>query len=104
MSHPLYDVVCFSIAGPYTLRVEFDDHTEQVINFEPVLYGEVYSPLREKRVFEQVVLDEETHTLVWLNGADFDPWMLHEWPSLGDHLITRAQEWKRLQTGEGNLS
>ena len=104
MSHPLYDVVYFSILGPYTLRVEFDGYTEQMINFEPVLYGEVYSPLREKRVFEQVVLDEETHTLVWLNGADFDPWMLHEWPSLGDHLITRAQEWKRLQTGEGNLS
>jgi len=31
--------------------------------------------------------------LVWPNGSDFDPWMLHEWPNLVDDLIARAKEW-----------
>jgi hypothetical protein len=35
----------FEIIAPYTLRVGFDDATEQVIDFEPVLRGELYGPL-----------------------------------------------------------
>ncbi len=51
----------------------FDDHTEQVIDFHPVLAGELYGPLRELSLFRQVMIDPEIHTLVWPNGADFDP-------------------------------
>ena len=94
MNHPLCDVTDFSIVGPYTLRVVFDDGAEQVVNLEPVLYGEMYGPLRELQVFNQVRLDEEVRTLVWPNGADFDPWTLHEWPKFGDALIMRARAWK----------
>ena len=47
MSHPLYDVTEFELVGGYTLRVVFDDDTEQVIDLEPVLYGEMYAPLRD---------------------------------------------------------
>jgi hypothetical protein len=62
----------------YTLRVTFDDRTSQVINFKPVLRGEVFGPLRDLNLFNQVWLDPEVHTLVWPNGADFEPWLLHE--------------------------
>jgi hypothetical protein len=92
--HPLYDVTDFAIVGPYTLQVRFDDETEQTINFEPVLFGELYGPLREPSFFNQVQLDPETHTLVWPNGADFDPWMLHEWPRLVDKLVEQARSWE----------
>ena len=37
MIHPIYRVQGFEIVAPYILRVQFDDHTEQTINFEPVL-------------------------------------------------------------------
>lgn len=94
MSHPLYDVIAFEIVAPYTLRVSFDDKTEQVINFEPVLHGEMYSPLRDRKFFNQVHLDDEVKTLVWPNGADFDPWMLHEWPKFVDQLTIQAKEWE----------
>jgi hypothetical protein len=30
-------------------------------------------------LFNQVRIDPEVHTLVWPNGADFDPAMLHDW-------------------------
>ena len=32
--HPIYRVRSFQFLAPYTLRVQFDDQTEQVINFE----------------------------------------------------------------------
>ena len=94
MSHPLYDVTDFTIVGPYTLRVVFDDGAEQTINLESVLYGELFGPLRNLQVFNQVHLDDEVRTLVWPNGADFDPWTLHEWPRFVDVLSTRAQAWE----------
>jgi hypothetical protein len=34
-------------------------------------------------LFEQVKIDPEVHTLVWPNGADFDPATLHDWPEVG---------------------
>ena len=39
MSHPIYGVVSFEIQAPYTLRVCFDDGTDQVIDFQPLLDG-----------------------------------------------------------------
>ena len=84
-------VTDFAIVGPYTLRITFDDGTEQTINFEPVLYGEMYEPLRERSFFGQVRLDGEIRTLVWPNGADFDPYVLHEWPRVVGQLSRRLQ-------------
>ncbi|MBL7164629.1 MAG: DUF2442 domain-containing protein [Anaerolineales bacterium] len=94
MSHPLYDVLSFQIIAPYTLLVTFDDGTKQTINFEPVLYGEVYGHLKDIELFNQVRLDEEIRTLIWPNGADFDPWVLHEWPKLAKELSARARSWE----------
>jgi hypothetical protein len=85
--------VSFEITAPYTLRVCFDDGTEQVIDFKPVLAGEIYRPLREIAFFNQVRIDSEVHTLVWPNGADFDPETLHDWPRYVDALAERAREW-----------
>ena len=52
--------VAFEIVAPYTLRIVFDDGTEQVIDFEPVLYGEMYVPLRDVVLFNQVRLSEDS--------------------------------------------
>jgi hypothetical protein len=78
--HPIHRVRSFQAVAPYTLRVRFDDQTEQVINFESVLAGELYRPLRDLVLFNQVRIDPEVHALVWPNGADFDPATLHDWP------------------------
>jgi hypothetical protein len=94
MTHRVYSVVSFDIAAPYTLRVRFNDGTEQVINFRPMLAGEIYAPLRDLPLFNQVRIDSEVHTLVWPNGADFDPETLHDWPSHADAFAERAREWE----------
>jgi hypothetical protein len=98
MGHPIYRVLAFQIVAPYIVRVQFDDQTEQVINFEPVLAGELYRPLRDPRLFDQVRLDPEVHTLVWPNGADFDPATLHNWPENIDALAARARQWELTPT------
>ena len=94
MSHSIYRVTAFEVVAPYTLRVSFDDDTQQTIDFEDVLAGELYRPLEDLDLFNQVRLDSEVHTLVWPNGADFDPETLRNWPLYRDALIERAREWE----------
>lgn len=94
MPHPIYRVTSFQIVAPYTLRVQFDDGTAQTINFGPVLGGELYRPLRDLDLFNQVQRDPEVHTLVWPNGADFDPATLHDWPEHAAAFADRAQQWE----------
>jgi hypothetical protein len=93
VSHPIYKVCSVKVIAPYSLKVGFDDGTEQTIDFQPVLAGELYRPLRDLAVFNQVRIDSEVHTLVWPNGADFDPATLHDWPQHIVVLTTRAREW-----------
>ena len=94
MEHGIYRVESFEIISPYTLKVRFDDNTEQVIDFEPILFGELFGPLRDLNLFNQVKIDTEVHTLVWPNGGDFDPATLHDWPELIDNLAARARQWE----------
>ena len=90
--HGIYRVKSFDIISPYTLRIAFDDDTEQVINFEPVLTGELFGPLHDLHLFNQVRIDPEVHTLVWPNGGDFEPATLHYWPEVASNLIAQARQ------------
>jgi hypothetical protein len=97
MPHPICRVTGFEIAGPHRLAVTFSDGTKQHIDFQPVLHGPMFGPLQDLTTFNEVVLDVEAGTLVWPNGADFDPVTLHDWPSVRDELASRAQVWGRRQ-------
>lgn len=89
----MHAVTGFERVAPFTLRVRFDDGTTQVVDFRPVLAGQIFGPLADSRVFDQVRLDEESGTLVWPNGADFDPATLHDWPVEGPRLAALARTW-----------
>lgn len=93
MTHPMCRVQDFEIVAPYTLRVVFDDDAERMIDFEPVLRGELYGPLRDPDFFNRVTLDPVARTLIWPNGADFDPATLHEWPSCERAFVEMASRW-----------
>ena len=93
MAHEIYRVSSFQKLAPFTLRVRFDDDTSQTIDFRPVLKGELYSPLQDAALFDQVRIDPEVHTLVWPNGADFDPAILHNWFESGPALKALADQW-----------
>jgi hypothetical protein len=93
MLHAIHRVTGFTVVGPHTLSVAFADGTQQSINFEPVLHGPLFGPLQDLAIFNGVTLDAEVATLVWPNGADFDPATLHDWPAVKDELATRARQW-----------
>ncbi len=93
MEHLICRVIGFEITGPYTLRIAFDDGMVQEINFEPVLEGPVYGMLRDEELFKQVRIDTEVHTLVWPNGADFDPETLYNWTKYADEMKRMAERW-----------
>ena len=98
MRHPIYRVSSFEIQAPYTLRVCFDDDTEQTIDFQAILEGELFGPLRDVSLFNQVRIDPEVHTLVWPNGADFDPATLHDWPEHLSELKRMSKRWSLVET------
>ncbi|MBW7883648.1 MAG: DUF2442 domain-containing protein [Caldilineaceae bacterium] len=89
--HKLYRVTGFEIVDDYVLRVQFNDGTEQTIDFEPVLYGPIFGPLRDLALFNQVKLVEYAGCLEWPTGADFDPETLHDWPQCVDEILARRQ-------------
>ena len=93
MTHPIHRIERFAIVAPDTLVVQFEDGTEQRIDFTPVLEGELFSPLRDLNTFNAVSLDTTAGTLTWPNGADFDPATLYDWPKLRDRFVEMARRW-----------
>ena len=98
MNHPIHRVCGFEVVGPNALRVWFEDGVEQIIDFAPVLNDELLGPLRDPSLFRQVRVDPEVHTLVWPNGADFDPATLYDWPRCSKELAVRAKQWQLART------
>ena len=97
MKHAIHRVTRVRIVGDYTLEVGFADRTWRRIDFRPVMAGEIYGPLLDGSLFAKVKVDPEVHTLVWPNGADFDPATLHDWPTYEEALRERAKQWDAVQ-------
>ena len=93
MPHEIHRVTRVTYISGYTLEVGFEDGSIQVVDLEPVLAGELYGPLRDPALFAQVKIDPEVSTLVWPNGADFDPDTLYHWPTHGPTMARMAQNW-----------
>ena len=93
MIHEIHRVTGLEQVADFTLKLEFGDGSSQTIDFSPVLVGKIYGPLADPRLFRQVRLDPESHTIVWPNGADFDPTQLHDWPSVRDAFVRLARSW-----------
>ena len=71
-------VVSVEQTGPYRLRLRFDDGVEGEIDVQSATTFEgVFEPLGDPTFFSQVRVDEDAGTIVWPNGADLDPLVLH---------------------------
>jgi hypothetical protein len=80
MSTP-YQISSVSHLGEYRLRVGFVDGTFRTIDLGPKLassVGPIFEPLRDVAFFAQVSVDHEIGTVVWPNGADIAPDVIHE--------------------------
>ncbi|MBM3934105.1 MAG: DUF2442 domain-containing protein [SAR202 cluster bacterium] len=65
------------VLRPYILRVTFSDGTVRDVDVESELYGEVFEPLKDPRVFAKARVDKTLRTVIWPNGADFSPEFLY---------------------------
>ena len=62
----------------YNVRLVFDDDSVRSVNLRPLLRGEMFEALAaDYNLFRQVRVDSEVGTIVWPNGADMDPDVLH---------------------------
>jgi hypothetical protein len=62
----------------YVVRIGFSNGVVKEVDLSSELYGEVFEPLRDDKVFKHFRVDEETRTISWPNGADFAPEYLYE--------------------------
>ena len=76
----IVDVTHVEVLMAYRLRLEFDDGSAGEVDIsELVPFDGVFAALRDLEAFRQVRVDPELGTIVWPNGADIDPFVLHEW-------------------------
>jgi hypothetical protein len=104
MFHEIYTISDFEVVAPYTLRIRFKDNSIKLINFWPMLRGELYGALRDPDFFNQVRLDTESGILVWPNEADFDPATLHDWDRVGEAMSAMASSWPEPQRHNGSAT
>lgn len=64
----------------FRLRLTFTDGLQRDVDLSDGLWGPVAEPLQNPDYFRQVRVDPELGTVVWPNGYDLDPDVLH-----GDH-------------------
>ena len=64
----------------HRLRVAFNDGVVRDIDCTFLFHGTLGEPLRDPAYFRQVRVDDEARTIVWPNGLDPAPELLH-----GDH-------------------
>jgi len=62
----------------YRIRVEFDDGVTKDVDLKDVLEGPVFEPLRDPEFFRRFLVNPETRTIEWPNGADLAPEFLYE--------------------------
>ena len=96
--HAIYRIVEVKVERPFVLEVRFDDGVTRRIDLGAVLYGELYGPLRDESLFSQVSVDPEAATLVWPNGADFDPAILHDWDDHKAAFVEQARRWREVRS------
>ena len=68
--------------GQYRIAVTFEDDAVKIADLKPHLAGEIFEPLKVVAFFAKFVVNPDTDTLEWPNGADVSPDWLYE---VGEH-------------------
>lgn len=68
-------VTTVEVRPPYGLHLVFDDGLTRDVDLADELWGPMFEPLKDPAFFAQVSVDHGT--VVWPNGVDLDPLVLH---------------------------
>lgn len=88
-------VVGVAVVRPHVMRLLFDDGVVRDVQYAPgEASGSLLLPLDDPEYFARVRVDDEARTVVWPNGLDLAPEVLHGDQEaecgLGFHDITAA--------------
>jgi hypothetical protein len=70
-------VTSVEVLPNYRLRLTFDDGAVTEADFADDLWGPLAEPLRDTAYFARVAVDPTSRTIVWPNGYDPSPEVLH---------------------------
>ena len=62
----------------YKLWLRFQNGLAGTVDLSAELWGPMFEPLKDIKLFAQVTVHPELHTVTWPNGADFSPEFLYE--------------------------
>ena len=71
------NVTSVQVLGHYRLRLGFSDGSTREVDLTGELHGPVFEPLSDPDFFAEVRVDPELGTVIWPNGADLCPDVLH---------------------------
>ncbi|MGH8981446.1 MAG: DUF2442 domain-containing protein [Acidimicrobiales bacterium] len=86
-----------AVPRAHVMRLTFDDGLLRELEFlAGSNQGTVFAPLDDPEYFARVRVDPESRTVVWPNGVDLDPAVLH-----GDFEPASARHFREVADGGG---
>lgn len=77
----MVDITAVEVMQDRVVHLQSSDGSDRVVDLARLLWGPVFEDIAgDDDLFAQVEVDHEIGTIVWPNGADLDPDVLH-----GDH-------------------
>jgi Protein of unknown function (DUF2442) len=76
------------------LRITFNDGVVREVDCSFLFHGTLGEPLRDPEYFRRARVDEEARTVVWPNGLDPAPELLH-----GDYEPPARRQWPTAARG-----
>jgi hypothetical protein len=81
MTEPCVTVPDVRTLDGYCVELTFSDGVRGTVDLANRIVGRggVFGPLEKPDFFRRVTVDNDMGTIVWPNGADFCPDLLHRW-------------------------
>lgn len=87
------------VPRPFVIRLEFDDGLVRELEFVPTgQEGTVFEPLLDAEFFALVSVDPVSGTIIWPNGVDLDPSVLH-----GDYETAGTPTFREVRGGSAAI-
>jgi hypothetical protein len=74
----MHFVTSVEYVSDYKIRLEFENGSVRLVDLAAELDGEMFKPLKDRRVFRTARLNPDLDTVVWSNGADMSPDFLYK--------------------------
>lgn len=74
----MVEVTDVEVVEDRVVRVTLSDGSERFVDLAPFLWGPAFKEIAaDDEAFAQVSVDHEIGTIIWPNGADLDPDVMH---------------------------